>query len=257
LVPSIFERYLSIDLGLDVINNLNRKLVKLAAVLFIVVLFVSMFEYYHLSRYLSLAGFDKYRDDVLDYKDHLPILFVVQYILFYIILIAGCIPGTIILDLFAGFLFGYFFGAILIICSYSMGSIVNFLLVHYLFKGLFKNKFMKFKGLIYGANEKELLRNIIMLRLVPVIPFWVLNILASLLNIRLRVFILSTIIGIIPISIIYAIIGDGLREASDQLSTISATKLLWSMKIWLPLFGMALLLLVPNFIKKMKSKSSN
>lgn len=233
-------------------NKINVK--KLSIIAMIIIFLVFIYVHFSLNNYLNIASFNKYKDTLLLYKQNSVIFFTLEYVLIYIVLIIACIPGTIILDLLAGFLFGYFFGSVLVIFSYSIGALLNFFLVRYLFIGLFKNKFTKFKSVINGDSDKDLLLNLIGLRLIPVLPFWIINVMASLLNVRLWVFVFSTIIGIIPISIIYAIIGDGLREVADEFSSKDITKLLWSFKIWIPLVLVAVLTMLPSFIKIIKNK---
>ena len=113
------------------------------------------------------------------------------------------------------------------------------------------DRFAKFEKIIHGSGNYGLLMNLIGLRLIAVIPFWILNIAAALLNIRVSTFLISTIIGIIPSSIIYAAIGAGVHDTFLKQQELTADALL-NPEIWLPVIFMALLLLLPNFIKLYK-----
>ena len=118
---------------------------------------------------------------------------------------------------------------------------------------MLEHKFDKFKRFIHGGGRYGLLINLISLRLIAVIPFWILNILAALLNVRMSTFIISTLIGITPMSIIYVVIGDGVRGSTANGELLSAD-VLTNPKIWVPLFCMAVILMIPNIKKLIKNK---
>ncbi len=231
---------------------IRKNLFKVLLVILIVVIFVFLVQYFHLRSYLSIEGFNHYRNDIVSYESSNPNLFVMGYILLYVVIIACCIPGTIVFDLLAGFIFGYFWGTLLVLVSYLTGAILNFIIVRYFFKGILEHKFGKFKHFIHGTGKYGLMLNLISLRLIAVIPFWVLNIAAALINVRMSTFIISTLIGITPMSIIYVIIGDGVHDTLVSGHELSANVLV-NPKIWIPLFCMAIILMLPNILKGIKA----
>ena len=160
----------------------RKNLFKVLLVIVIVAVFIFLVQYFHLRNYLSIEGFNHYRNDMVSYESENPNLFVIGYILLYILIIVCCIPGTIVFDLLAGFIFGYFWGTLLVIGSYLTGAVLNFIIVRYFFKGMLENKFGKFKYFIHGTGKYGLILNLISLRLIAVIPFWILNIAAALIN---------------------------------------------------------------------------
>ncbi len=205
----------------------------------------------HLHDYLSIEGFNHYRNEIMLYENDNPGIFILSYIILYIATIACCIPGTIIFDLLAGYVFGIFGGSILVLCSYMIGSCINFFIVRFFLHKALENKFNKFKHFITGHGTYGLLLNLISLRLIAVIPFWIINIIAALVNVRLSTFILSTFIGILPSSIIYVVIGDGVNDSVNSGDGLSTTILL-NPKIWIPLCIMGIILMTPNIIKSLK-----
>jgi len=91
------------------------------------------------------------------------------------------------------------------------------------------------------------------LRLVPLFPFWVVNIVPALLDVRLRVFVLATFLGIIPGSFVYILVGNGLD------SVLNAGKepnfgIIFQPEVLIPILALALLSLVPILYKKLRSK---
>ncbi|MCC2644619.1 MAG: hypothetical protein K0R49_476 [Burkholderiales bacterium] len=234
---------------------MKRSIFKISVLVLIIALFAIVAKHYHLNHYLSLQGFNNYRHEIMRLKVAYPIKFSLVFVVSYIILIILCIPGTILFDLIAGFVFGYYLGTTLAVLSYGIGAFLNFLLVRYFFKNMLANKFTKFKSLVHGSGRYGLLMNLIGLRLIIVIPFWILNIVAALLNINARTFLISTLIGILPSTLIYVIIGNGVR---DMLNTNHAltSDLLTDPKVWLPIFAMAILILLPNIIKYYRRSST-
>lgn len=225
-------------------------------VIFIAVIVV-LFERLHLYLYLNLDGFNQYHQQVLAYEEENTLVFIIGYIISYIVLIAACIPGTILFDLLAGFLFGPVAGSFIVIGSYLSGAVVNFLLVKFFFKEFLTHKFGHLRHVVdKGGDSRAMSLNLIGLRFIPVIPFWLLNILAAILNIRLQTFIFTTFIGIIPTSIIYVLIGHGVRTSINDnhpltMSTISNPEL------WAPLIMLGLIILIPNIIRNIRKRKQN
>ena len=232
-------------------RSAKRIIIKLSILIAVILLFIAVINYYHINDYLSLKGFNNYHNQLMSFETRHPYEFIAIYVVIYIVLIALCIPGTILLDLIAGFVFGSIFGSIIVILSYSVGSLLNFLLIRFFFKDMLVDRFDKFKAIIHGSGNYGLLVNLIGLRLIAVIPFWILNIAAAILNVKLSTFLISTIIGIIPSSIIYAVIGAGVHDTFLMQQELTTDALL-NPKIWLPVIFMAILLLLPNFIKLYK-----
>ena len=225
-------------------KNLYRILITLMIVIFIIILF----KYFHLRAYLGIAGFNRYSGQILQIHSQHPYTFVVAYFIVYVLLIICCAPGTIALDILAGFLFGVFWGTALIVISYLVGVCCNFIVVHYLLHDFFLKRFKKFKIAISGNNKRELFLNLTSLRLIPIIPFWVLSIIASILKVEFKLFITSAFIGILPIAVIYALIGDGTRSAILSHGQLTVG-VLFNPEIWLPLIALSLIMVSPNIFK--------
>jgi len=88
---------------------------------------------------------------------------------------------------------------------------------------------------------------------VPLFPFWVVNIVPALLDVRLRIYIIATFIGIIPGTFVYVLVGNGLESviAAGQRPDLG---IIFRPEILAPFIGLALLSLVPIIYKKYKKK---
>lgn len=231
---------------------MHKVLYKVLGLALVIAILGGLFFRYHLWVYLSLNGFNQYHDIILEFEQQHLWEFSCLYILSYILLIALCMPGTILFDLLAGFLYGPYLGTVIVVISYLLGAIVNFILVRYLLKELFQRRFFHLRHLIMRDNS-WVAWNLMALRLIPVIPFWVLNILAAVLEVPITVFALTTLVGIIPVSIIYVLIGNGVSLQLQQHKTISAD-MIANPRILVPLVLLALLILVPNAVKAWRQR---
>lgn len=214
-----------------------------------------LFNHYGLWSYLSLDGFNHYHQQILEFEQKHVISFTLIYILSYIVLIACCIPGTILFDLLAGFIYGTVLGTPIVLVSYLSGAILNFILVRTLFKDVLHQKFSHLRHIVLrDGGRTRTAYNLIGLRFIPIIPFWLLNILAAILDIPLITFIITTFIGIIPTSVIYVMIGNGVRSQLAENAKVSLD-VLTNPELWIPLVLLALLIIIPNLYKSFKKNS--
>ncbi len=233
---------------------MKKKILKLLIFVFLALTFAMLFEHLHLYTYLNLDSFNRYHNQILNFEQQHIFEFTVVYIISYIVLIACCVPGTIIFDLIAGFIYGPFIGVFLVLSCYLLGAIVNFSLVKILFRDILRKRFGHLQHLV--LNERGMSAtalNLIGLRFIPVIPFWLLNILAAILGIPFWIFVGTTFIGIIPTSIVYVLIGHGVREHMRENQPITMA-MLTEPKLWVPMVMLALLILIPNLIRSIRKK---
>jgi uncharacterized membrane protein YdjX (TVP38/TMEM64 family) len=150
-----------------------------------------------------------------------------------------------------GFLFGTWTGAGLSVVAATLGSIAVFLAARYAFRDLFRAR----AGATLARLEEGFRHNdfsyLLFLRLVPVFPFWLINIVPALLGMQLRRYALATLLGIVPASIVYASVGAGLgavlkRGEQPNLGII------FEWHILLPLLGLAALALLPVVFARLR-----
>ena len=142
-----------------------------------------------------------------------------------------------------GFLFGPLLGAGLALLSATAGALLTFLLARRGLGGLVQRAGPFVRRLEAGFRRNSL-SYMIVLRLVPVIPFAAVNMVCALLDAPLRIFALATFLGIIPSSLIYASIGDTLGSIAGG-QVVLDPRMLLEWRFLLPLCGLALLALAP------------
>ncbi len=219
------------------------------------ILLVYVFHRYNIMRFLSLDGFNHYRNNILEYEESHVTKFIVVYVLSYILLIAVCIPGTIVFDLIAGFIFGPVVGILLVIFSYTTGSTLGFLIIKYFFREPLIKKFGHLERVVgtKDCSNKTVALNLIGLRFVPIVPFWLLNVLSAIFGVPLTTFFISTLIGIIPTSVIYVIIGYQVKSDMASGGQLSI-KTLTNPHLWIPLILLGMIILLPNLVRYVRKK---
>jgi uncharacterized membrane protein YdjX (TVP38/TMEM64 family) len=94
------------------------------------------------------------------------------------------------------------------------------------------------------------------LRLMPLIPFWLVNLVPAFLGVPLRIFALGTLVGIIPGTLIFASVGNGLGAVLDTGRQPDAG-ILFEPEILLPLIGLSVLALIPMVYRRLKGKKDH
>ena len=164
-------------------------------------------------------------------------------------IVATSIPSATLLTLTGGFLFGLFFGTLYVVVGATIGAVILFLSV----KTAVLDGIKKIPGRFIAQIKKGFLENawsyLIMLRLIPVFPFWVVNIVSALLDVKLSTFVITTFFGIIPATFVYVWLGTGLGNLFDTNQQPNLS-IIFSPNILLPLLALAMLSLMPVIYKK-------
>jgi len=101
--------------------------------------------------------------------------------------------------------------------------------------------------------QENALSYLLVLRLVPLFPFWLVNLVPAFLGVPLTTYVLGTFVGIIPGSFVYASVGNGLGSVFDAGGAPDLT-IIFEPEILLPIIGLSLLALIPVAYKKLKGK---
>ena len=162
-------------------------------------------------------------------------------------------PGGAFATCSGGFLFGLGGGLIINVTAASTGATLLFVLVRYGVKSFNYNKSNTFNNNFVFRIKNALTINqvsiMLILRLVPVVHFFLANILPALCGVRLFNFVWTTIIGIIPGGIVFTWIGVGVGEVFDQ-NEYPSFELLFSPVILGPILGLVALLLLPIILRR-------
>ena len=210
---------------------------------------VGAFFYFDLKQYLSLEALKANRDSLLAYTEAHYSRSVAIYILLYFLQTVFSLPGAAIFTVAGGFLFGSFVGTLYVNVAATSGAALAFLAARYLLRDWVERKFGDRLGPIQEGFAKNAFSYVITLRLVPLFPFFLVNLVSGLTRVRLGTFVAATSIGIIPGSFVYA-------NAGRQLGTINSLSEIASPRVLGAFALLGLLALVPIVYRKFASKTA-
>ena len=192
--------------------------------LIIIVIFAALITTFFLlggSDYLTLSALHTHKMALLSYVEQNYVLSVVLACLIYILVVAMSLPGATVLSLAMGFIFGRWLGWSLLLLSATAGAVIVFLLARYLFYDWAKTKLEKIAVTrkIMTSFEQHAVNYLLFLRLVPLFPFWLVNLTMAFTSIKTSQYALGTFFGIMPGSFVFANLGQSLAsiESLDQL----------------------------------------
>ncbi len=170
--------------------------------------------------YLSLAVIAENRDALLQFvRDHY-VAAILAYSLIYVATVAFSLPGAALLTILGAFLFGWFAGGLITVVSATIGATAIFLIAQSSVGDSLVRKAGPWAKSFSDGFARDAFNYLLFLRLVPVFPFWLVNIAPALFKVRLATFVWATFIGIIPGTFAFSIVGSGLDSiiASQQAS---------------------------------------
>jgi uncharacterized membrane protein YdjX (TVP38/TMEM64 family) len=193
---------------------------------------------------LTLASLKAHRDVLQAWVHAHPIVAPLLYGSVYAFAVACSIPASWMFTVTTGFLFGLYEGTLVAMLSATTGATVIFLSTRTALADFFERRAGASVRKLEAGFRENAFNYLFALRLMPVVPFALINLAAGLLGVNLRTFVIATLIGIIPACAIYVGIGSGLGHLFDTGHDPDLTIILQP-RILLPLLALALFSLVP------------
>lgn len=197
-----------------------------------------------LNQYLTFDTLARHRAELLVWVEAHRVVAPLVYIVCYIAAIAFSLPGGIVLTLTGGFLFGPIFGALYAIVGATGGATAVFLAAKTALGDRLRAKAGSALQRMQDGFRRDAFSYLLVIRLVPLFPFFLVNIVPAFAGVSTRIFVLGTFVGIIPGTFVFASVGNGLGAVFDAGQTPELA-LLAKPQVLLPLIGLALLALIP------------
>jgi uncharacterized membrane protein YdjX (TVP38/TMEM64 family) len=203
-------------------------------------------------RYLTFAALTAHRDHLVALVAQGGALAALGFIALYAGLTALSVPAAMLMTLASGFLFGTWLGALYALFGATLGATALFLAARAGLAGLAERAGPRFQRLEAGFRD-DAFSYLLVLRLVPLFPFWLVNIVAGAAGMRLRTYVAATFFGMIPGAVVYASIGNGVGAliATGRRPDHYA---IFRPAVLLPLIGLALLALLPVAYKRWSAR---
>jgi uncharacterized membrane protein YdjX (TVP38/TMEM64 family) len=222
----------------------------------ILLLGLALFLLLGLERYFSFEMLSRNHAALTSWVGEHAVAAALLYVLAYALVVAFSLPIAVVVTTVGGFLFGIWLGAVLSVIGATLGSIAVFLAARTAFYDLFHARAGRALARLEEGFRRDSFSYLLFLRLVPVFPFWLVNIVPALLGMKLGPYALATLIGIIPGALVYSSVGAGLGVLIDS-GKMPDLAIIFEWQILLPLFGLAALALVPVLYTRLRGGSTS
>lgn len=226
----------------------KQKLVRLLPLL--IILLISTAIYCNFSEYFTLQVLQDNKDSIFAFKNSMPLISALIFTVLYAIATALSLPFGTVLAILGGYLFDVFHGLIIVTIGATIGATAIFLISKYSLKGAIPKNMSKMYEKAKVNFEENEISYLLFLRLVPLFPFTLVNILPALFNVSTRVYVLTTFFGIIPGTLAHTFLGSAFEEINSVSGLISP-------KTLLAFAALGLLSLVPIIFKRYKTKKAS
>ena len=217
---------------------------------FFLILILTFWLIYLLNRdFFELKTLFNYLEIIQDYVRNNYLISFFLFTVFYCFLIICNFPAASILSLIGGFLYGTWIGGIGIIIGGTIGSFIVFLVAKSFFYDRISKKLLNKYTYINDYFQKNDLELMLLIRLIPGIPFFAQNLILAGLGAKKLKFFITTLFGLSPWAIIFASLGRGLEEIFIEDQNLSFA-LIAKLEYLIPISIIATLLIIFLFFKK-------
>ncbi|TNE33302.1 MAG: TVP38/TMEM64 family protein [Alphaproteobacteria bacterium] len=180
------------------------------APLIVLLLILAAFFAFDLDDYLTFKALSDNRDDLLAFVDAHYWLAALIYMGLYVVAVACSFPGGLLMTVTGGFLFGWIAAGFMTVFAATLGATILFLIAETALGEPLRHKAGPWLTKLEKGFQDDAFNYLLFLRLVPVFPFWLVNIAPAFLGVGLSTYVIGTFIGIIPGTFVFAYLGVGL-----------------------------------------------
>ncbi|MCC5995556.1 MAG: TVP38/TMEM64 family protein [Oceanicaulis sp.] len=138
----------------------------------------------------------------------------------YALAVSISVPGAVWFTIGAGFLFGPYAGTAVAVIGSTIGATIIFLAARYAFADWVRERFPSYVARLQKGFSRDAFTYVLILRLIPVLPFFGINLATALLNVPLRAYVLGTLIGVIPLGYVYATLGSTINQVAGGVPSL-------------------------------------
>lgn len=198
---------------------------------------------------LALETLRTHRATLVEWVGRNAVLAGLAYVAIYTVAVALSVPGAVFLTLAGGFLFGAVAGTILTVLGATAGATLVFLLAKLVFGPKALDRLGATAARLAEAIRRHAWSYLLVLRLVPLFPFFLVNLVPAFVGVRLPVYVLTTCLGIVPATVVFSLAGAGLGSVLDSGAALEISSIL-TPQILGALIGLALLSLAAIPLRK-------
>lgn len=207
----------------------------------LILLVIGSFYFFGGDQYLSLDYIQQKLTELRTYGDKHPLLLAGIFCTVYILITGFSIPGSLVLTLLSGAIFGVGIGTALVVTSGTLGATMAFLMARYLFRDFISQKFKRHYLKINKKLKDDGKSYLLIMRMIPVSPFVVVNNVMGLSSMKIGTYFWITYAGMLPGTFIYVFAGRKISEIESASQILS----------WPVILSLSLLALFPIITKKL------
>lgn len=226
---------------------------------FLAILLVATVGFFLLRDLLSFETLRDNRESLIAWRDGNYAIAVMTFMAIYVVVVAFSLPGATVMTLTGGFLFGTFPGTLFNVASATLGAIAIFLAAKSGLGDMLHRKMLarspdesRMRRIEAGLRRNEV-SYLLLMRLVPAVPFFIANLAPAFMGVGLRNFALTTFFGIIPGGLVYTAVGAGLGDVFSRGETPDLG-IIFEWQILGPILGLCLLAALPILLKAFSNK---
>jgi len=201
---------------------MSQKTLKISLLLFLISLII-LFFIFEMNQYSSLQNVKIQYQNLLHYYDKNNLLIHIVFIFIYIITTSLSLPFALALTLIGGALFGFWYGLILVSFGSTIGATIAFLIARFIGYEYVRINYQNQLSKFYNGFKKEGTFYLFALRMVPLFPFFMINIITALMPIKTWTFYWVSQVGMLPGTILYVFAGTQLSEIKSLSDIMSPT----------------------------------
>lgn len=205
-------------------------------------------------RYISFEALQQHRDWLVVEVACNQALVALAFVGLYALVVAFSIPLGAVMTISAGFLFGTVAAACYAVVGGTLGAVCVFLAARTAFGDVLRAKAGPALKRMEAGFRENAFNYMLFLRLIPLFPFWLVNLVPAFLGVSLRTYVVATSVGVIPGAVVFASLGNGLGvilDAGDEPDL----GILFRPDVLLPLLALGVLALAPVAYKKFKGRT--
>ncbi len=210
---------------------------------------------FDLHHYLSFATIEAHHQALRAFVDQRPAATALVFVAVYAGSVAVSLPGAVFLTIAGGLLFGVWLGSLLAVTGATIGAVAVFFVAKTSLGDSLRTSAGPWLRRMQDGFNDNAINYLLALRLIPVFPFWIVNVVPAFLGMRPRDYVLATFFGIIPGSLVYSSVGNGL-DAVLSSGEEPDLGLILQPAVLGPILGLAALALLPIVYKKWKGRAA-
>ncbi len=232
------------DRGENMASKKSAGMLKRFGPLVVVLLGIGAFFATGLDQYLTFSALSAHYVDLTGMVDASPVVAAVGFTAVYAVFVALSLPAGSLLTIAAGLLFGVWFGTLFALIGATIGSVAVFLVARSAAGDMLRRKAGPTMAKLQDGFKEDAFNYLLVLRLVPAFPFWLVNIVPAVAGVGLRTYTVATAIGIIPGTLVFANIGDTV-DGYLAAGVTPDPAMLTDTRILVAIGGLGLLALIP------------